>query len=131
MSGMDTKGSVQSRFADFASLRPMQRSNSRIVLIKSMTLMLLFAVVGLSAVARHGQYLPESDPIHHISSATKMNVCDAPVLPIPAQAHRAITLVPPSPEFNPVQSTHTETVYLPQIGLIVSLQHRSPPRSVS
>lgn len=88
--------------------------------------MLIFAVAGLSVTATHGRYLPDSDPAHFLPSATKMNVAPPVVLaPPPVCTLAKIPLVQilfwtlPLDEF--------EKLDLRQIGLTVSLQHRSPP----
>lgn len=47
------------------------------VLKRAVPLLLLFAVTGLSTIAKINWYLPQSDPGHYLTTATKMKVADS------------------------------------------------------
>lgn len=47
------------------------------VLKPAVALLLLFAVPGLSTIAKINWYLPQSDPGHYLTTATKMKVADS------------------------------------------------------
>ena len=105
----------------------MRRTDSKGVLAKIAILLLLFAVAGLSTLAKNSKYLPKSDPTHFLSNATKMNVGHLPVLFFAIQYAPRAKVVPVERRFRMLQPVSSEKIDLPQIGLIISLQHRSPP----
>ena len=100
------------------------------LLVRAAVLLLLFAVAGLSTVAKNSRFLPKSYHARYLSKASKMDVvspitCDRPSLKPAAE------FVPPKPTFHVTQWIQPETTPLRQIGLTVSLQHRSPPPSLA
>jgi hypothetical protein len=107
----------------------MRRNNSKGILAKAAILLLLVAVAGLSTLAKHSQYLPKSNPTHFFSNAAKMDVAHLPVIFLPAPAYPVAKIAPPEPAFRMLLQIFPEKIELPQIGLTVSLQHRSPPSS--
>jgi hypothetical protein len=109
-------------------MNPMQRRLApKHVFGKTAILLLLLAVINVSAFAKHAQFLPESDPIHYLSSATKMNVDHSPVIIGLAQTGRITNFVPPRPELRSISVIPSQKVAITEISVIVSLQHRSPP----
>jgi len=105
----------------------MRKSEDKQMLARAAVLLLLFAVAGLSTLSMHTRYLPKSNPIRFISKATKMNVAHHAAVPPAGPLYPAAELVPPQPEFRTVLAVQPEKICLQQIGLILSLQYRSPP----
>ena len=97
----------------------------RILTLGAITL-LIFAVAGLSVTASHARYLSQSDPAHIITSIAKMNVAP-PVTFAPPPAYTLAKIPPVQPNFWVLPLDELEKLELRQIGLTVSLQHRSPP----
>jgi hypothetical protein len=106
-----------------------RRNDSKEFLAKAAILLLLIAVAGLSTLAKHSQYLPKSNPTHFFSNAAKMNVTHLSVLFLPAPICPVVKITPDEKAFRVLQQIFPEKIELPQIGLTVSLQHRSPPSS--
>jgi hypothetical protein len=104
----------------------MRRNHSQRIAARTAILLLLVALVGLSALARHSQYLPKSDPTHYFSNSTKMEIVHLPVLFFPSAIFPA-RVVPDEPAFQRSPREASQRIGIPQIGLVVSLQHRSPP----
>ena len=93
--------------------------------------LLLFAVAGLSTLAKNSQYLPNSNPAHYINISNKMKGAPAPVLLERAPLYPIAKVVPPQP-WAPVNHGVGEiSLPSPSIGVMVSIQHRSPPPSRS
>jgi hypothetical protein len=107
--------------------QPMRQNRSKRIVVKAAILLLLVAVVGLSVAAKHGQFLPQSHPLHRLSKAVKMELLHHPVDFVPAPAHPVSRIVPPQPEFSPAPLVQSEPLTFRQIGLTVSFQHRAPP----
>jgi hypothetical protein len=93
--------------------------------------LLLFAVTGLSTLAKNSQYFPNSNPAHYINISNKMKGAPAPVLLDPAPLYPIAKVVPPRP-CAPVNHG-VEEIWPPSasIGVTVSIQHRAPPPSRS
>ena len=105
----------------------MRKIDDNQMLARAAVLLLLFAVAGLSTLSTHTRYLPKSNPIRFISKAAKMNVPHHSAVPPAGPLYPAAELVPPQPEFRTVLAVQPEKLRLQQIGLILSLQYRSPP----
>jgi hypothetical protein len=101
--------------------------HNRSLLLRAAALLLLFAVAGLSAVAKYGQYLPKSDPLHRISKTAKMELLHQPVNFIPALTYLGSRIAPPRLEFGAALPIPSENLTLSQNGLTTSFQHRAPP----
>jgi hypothetical protein len=91
-------------------------------------LLLLFAVAGLSTVAKDSQYLPKSHPAHYLNISSKMKVSSpAPVLDR-APLHAVAKIEPPRYVARfPRREDPPPPLAIQQIGLRMALQHRSPP----
>lgn len=109
----------------------MRRNDSKRILAKAAIVLLLVAVPGLSTLAKHSEYLPKSNPTHFFSNTTKMNVAHLPVLFFPAPMYPVAKVLPAEPAYRTSPPVSSEKIDLPQIGLTVSLQHRSPPSSLA
>jgi hypothetical protein len=94
-------------------------------------LLLLFAVTGLSTLAKNSLYFPNSHPTHYVNISSKMKGAPAPVLLERAPLCAIAKVVPPQP-FTP-RNHGVEQISLPSpsISVTVSIQHRSPPPSQS
>jgi hypothetical protein len=88
--------------------------------------LLLFAVPALSTLAKNSCYLPQSNPVHYLNIASKMQVPHVPVV-LEKAPLRPIAKLIPAPEV--IRITHEPDWQPPKpsIGVTVALQHRSPP----
>jgi hypothetical protein len=96
-------------------------------LMVTAVVLLALQVVGLAAIAKQTQSLPSSDPEHFLSNATKMIVSHLSSSLPPALECAVAQVVPPQPRPCLIYQIWWENLEVPQIGLAVSLQHRSPP----
>jgi hypothetical protein len=88
--------------------------------------LLLFAVTGLSTLAKNSQYFPDSNPAHYINISNKMKGAPAPVLLEPTPLYPIAKVVPQpcAPVNYGVEEISPPS---PSIGVTVSIQHRAPP----
>ena len=101
--------------------------------IRVSVVFLLILVAGLATLAKNGQYFPKTTPAHCISMSTKMNVAHAPAIVAGDRVEQFAKLSQPQP-LPLIRRTRLErltTVLMPQIGVTVSRQHRSPPFSIA
>jgi hypothetical protein len=89
---------------------------------------LALSVVLLGAAARHSQFIPQSDPAHFLSNASKMNVSYSSLLPVVIPV--IPTVLPLQPGFFVIPIVRPEEFAASQIARILCLQHRSPPFSL-
>lgn len=91
---------------------------------------LLFTVAGLATLAKNGQYYPKSNPAQHVSIAIKMNV-------VHSSMHLAEEPLQPVARFSPPQPVRAARVRFEEppavapVGVVVSMQHRSPPLTLA
>jgi len=108
------------------------KSRSTTTSLQSATVvLLLFAVTGLSTLAKNSQYFPNSNPAHYINISNKMKGAPAPVLLDPAPLYPIAKVVPPQPCTPLNHGVEEISLPSPSIGVTVSIQHRSPPSSRS
>jgi hypothetical protein len=88
---------------------------------------LLFAVAGLSTLAKNSQYFPKSNPTHYVNIANKMKAGSSPVLLERAPLHPIANAVTPQPRAPKKHEFEKVSLPSPSIGVTVSIQHRSPP----
>jgi hypothetical protein len=105
----------------------MSRNHLKRVLLGTALVLLVIQMVGLSVLAKENQALPNSNPEHFLSNATKMIVRHLPALLLPALLEVVVQAVPLQPGFRVIYAIWPERVEVPQIGLTILLQHRSPP----
>ncbi|HXO05078.1 MAG TPA: hypothetical protein VN884_05555 [Candidatus Sulfotelmatobacter sp.] len=93
--------------------------------------LLLFAVAGLSTLAKNSQYFPKSNPTHFVNIASKMKVAPTPVVIERVPLYPFAMVVSPQP--CPSRNYGVDEISLPSpsIGITVSIQPRSPPTSRS
>jgi hypothetical protein len=88
--------------------------------------LLLFAVPALSTLAKNSWYLPQSNPVHYLNIASKMQVPHCPVILERAPLRAIVDLLPVPPVTRSTREPGAEPPK-PSLGVIISLQHRSPP----
>jgi hypothetical protein len=101
------------------------------VYVRVGVVMLLLAIVGFSTLAKNSQYLSRSNPAHYINISSKMKVSHLPVVIDRTPLRPVARFIPPEPEMRIVWMVEEEIPARPSIGVTVSLQHRSPPLSLS
>jgi hypothetical protein len=106
----------------------MRLHRSQRIPIKTTVILLLFAVAGLSTLAKQGKYLPKLNPLRHYAKATKMELIHHPVDFIPVSAQPASRILPPQPEFSATPLVRPEFTFC-HSGLTLSFQRRAPPSS--
>jgi hypothetical protein len=104
-----------------------RREFSKPLFLKSAILLLLVGVACLSTFAKVGQYYPRSTSVHYVSIANKMNVAHPPALLARKPLHLVARIAPPQPAFLLTRRVEPEAPFSQRIGIVVSLQHRSPP----
>jgi len=102
-----------------------ERSSTRIVV-----LFLLLAVPILSTLARNSWYLSTSDPGHFLITASKAKVAHAPAPLDRPLLPSVVVPAPPQPEARVSRSLEPPVRFV-SIGVMLSLQHRSPPPSLA
>jgi hypothetical protein len=108
-----------------------ERSASRRLWLRLSVVMLLISVAGLSTLAKDGQYYPKTHPARYVSISTKMNVSHAPILVSRDKLQLIARISPPLPTIRRIPADRSEAVPTLRIGVIVSMQHRSPPSSLA
>jgi hypothetical protein len=108
-----------------------QAAQTRRVYVKVGVVMLLLAIAGFSTLAKNSQYFSSSNPAHYINISSKMNVSHLPVVIDRTPLRPVARFIPPQPEMRIARVVEEEIPALPSIGVTVSLQHRSPPISLS
>lgn len=99
---------------------------TRRVWAKLLIVLLLFGVAGLSTVAKDSLYKFHSPTAQHVCSATKMQTAHQTAVELePTMPVRAT--LPASPEYRRSQVKTLDVSFVPSVGVVVSLQHRSPP----
>ncbi len=93
--------------------------------------LLLFAVAGLSTLAKNSQYFAKSNPTHYVNIATKMKVAPTPVALERAPLCPVARVLPPQPFATRNHGVEEICLPSPSIAVTVSIQHRSPPSSRS
>jgi hypothetical protein len=97
------------------------------MLARAAALMLLFAVVGLSTLARNSHYLPKSSPFRHFSKITKMETVHPHLHFLSAPKSPVGRIVLPQLELSATPLVHSNQLTLRQAGLTVCYPHRAPP----
>ena len=93
--------------------------------------LLLVSVVTLSTLAKNGQYFPRTNPVRHASLSTKMKVAQAPVI-FAGDALRLVARIAPPPlAFQVTRLEKFEITPIRSISVALSMQHRSPPLSLT
>lgn len=100
-----------------------------IFVTRAAIVVLVFTVAGLATLAKNGQYYPKSDPARCVSISTKMNVAHSPVDNAGGLLQAVSPAFPPQTTLPITRAQRAEPAPVRRIGLIVSMQHRSPPRT--
>jgi len=97
-------------------------------LLNASIVLLLFAVAGLSTLAKNSQYFPKSNPTHYVNIAAKMKAAPSRVVVQRDRLSPVAKVVPPKPEIPNKYAVKEEAdLPFPSVGVTVSIQHRSPP----
>jgi hypothetical protein len=88
--------------------------------------LLVFAVPALSTLAKNSWYLPQSNPVHYLNIASKMQVPHVPVV-LEKAALQPIAQLIPAPEVIRSTPEPDPEAPRPSISVTITLQHRSPP----
>ena len=92
--------------------------------------LLLFAVAGLSTMAKNSQYYSRSNPAHYLNISSKMKMSPPAALDrTPLRPIARFAVPQPVVRFSPV--VEDQVPELPSLSVTLTLQHRSPPQSRS
>jgi hypothetical protein len=106
--------------------RSRQISYSHSLVKRTFVLLLLLSVPSLATLARTNWYLPQSNPGHYLTPASKTKVVSCSIEFGPAQLGPIAGAAPP--KFRARAIRRAETVpAVPWTDFPVSLQHRPPP----
>ena len=110
-----------------------QIKSYKIVPIQIAVVALLVFLAGFSTLAKNVQYLPKSNPAHYLSIASKMKAdSDCTVAQIKLQhTQPSSRLVIPEAALPVFTFDPREAPFAQQISLIVCLQYRAPPITLS
>jgi hypothetical protein len=115
-------------------VRVSQLMNSRLLkagLQFATVVLLLFAVAGLSTLAKNSQYFPKSNPAHYVNASNKMKAAPSADVLERAPLYPIAKVVLPQPCAPRNHGVEEISLPSPSIGVTVSIQHRSPPPSQS
>jgi hypothetical protein len=88
--------------------------------------LLLLAVPALSTLAKESWYLPQADTAHYLNGAIKMKVSPTKLAVNREPLLLMAEVVPPLPQTSSIRRAQPKPSG-PDIGIIISLRHRSPP----
>jgi hypothetical protein len=92
--------------------------------------LLLFAIAGLSTMAKNSQYYSRSNPVHYLNISSKMKMSPPAALGrTPLRPIARFVVQQPVVRFSPV--VEDQVPELPSLSVTLTLQHRSPPQSLS
>jgi hypothetical protein len=94
---------------------------------RAVVVILLFTVAGLATLAKNGQYYPKSNPARNVSISTKMNVTHGPVQVAAEPSQHFARFYLPQPPLRVIRARDEQVLQKPPVGVMVSMQHRSPP----
>jgi hypothetical protein len=99
--------------------------------LKVGVVLLLLAIAGFSTLAKNSQYSAQSNPAHFITFASKMIVSPLPVVIDQTPLRPVGRFLLPQPEAQITLEFAEDVPAARSISVTVSLQHRSPPTSLS
>jgi hypothetical protein len=83
-------------------------------------------------MARKGWYLSPSDHAHYLIDASKAKMPHAPVLQDGLQVRAVVVSAPSQPQLHIERRLEPAfSLFSPSLGVILSLQHRSPPTPIA
>lgn len=99
------------------------------IIKRTAVVLLLLAVPLLSTLAKDSWYLPQANTAHYLNGAIKMKVSHAKLLVRWEPPMPTMKLVPPPMPREVLARIGAERLdpLVPDIGVTLSLQHRSPP----
>lgn len=89
-------------------------------------LLLLAAIPLLSTLAKKDWYLPQASTAHYLNGAVKMKATHAAVASDLAPCLPAFKLTSPAARTEKLLTAEPD-ISAPEIGIVISLLHRSPP----
>ena len=104
---------------------------SKRYLARIAVVMLLVLVPVLSTFAKNSAYYPPTNLTHYVSIASKMNLNHSAAILEIAPLRPVANVVTVQPIFSRTRKTQPDAPPIQQIGLTVSLQHRSPPANLA
>ncbi len=104
---------------------------NRLVYVRIAIVFLLVAIAGFSTLAKNSQYYSRSNPAHFLNISSKMKVGQAPAVLDREPLRLVARLVRPLRQVRSYPVIEQEVLELPSIGIMLTLQHRSPPSFVS
>ena len=108
--------------------QPMRSRLVKLSLLNISIVLMLFAVAGLSTLAKNSQYFPKSNPTHYVNIAAKMKPAPSRVVVQRERLSPVAKVLPPKSEvLNRYAAKEEANLPLPSVGVTVSVQHRSPP----
>ena len=110
-----------------------QTKSLKIVPVQVAVVTLLVFLAGFSTLAKNVQYLPESNPAHYLSIASKMKAnSDCTITQLKLQpTQQSSQLVIPEAVIPVFTFDPREAPFVQRISLIVSLRYRAPPITLS
>lgn len=99
---------------------------ARRVWAKVLLVVLLFGVAGLATTAKDSLYHFHSTTAQHVCSSTKMQTAHQAAIEL-EPAMPVLAVLPASPKYRRTQVKASRVTFVPSVGVVVSLQHRSPP----
>ncbi|MBZ5644586.1 MAG: hypothetical protein LAO19_17660 [Acidobacteriia bacterium] len=95
---------------------------------RAIALLLVLSVPVLTSMARRGWYLSPADHSHYLIKASKAKVAHGPILHAPMPLRTVAVSALPQPRTRADWYVEaTSSLCLPSLGVIISMQHRSPP----
>jgi hypothetical protein len=93
--------------------------------------MLLMALAGFSTLAKNGQYFSKTSSARHISLSAKMNLTNTSPAINQAPLEPVAKFIPSLPAIRAVRSERMSTPAIQWVCFAVTMQHRSPPLSLT
>lgn len=110
---------------------PSQNYLWRRVAVRIVVSLLLFTVAGLSTMAKDGKYYPNKKSAQHVSLSTKMDMVSPSIVLDRGPQQWVIDLVQSRPRVCLARIVDFAAPRIESVGVVVSMQLRSPPQLIS
>jgi hypothetical protein len=108
------------------AFRNAQASRFSVLIKRTFVLLLLLSVPVLTTLARNNWYLPQSNPGHYLTTASKTKVASSSMEVSQPQIETIVEATPPLPEPPKIRrSESAPTIVWTDLPVVV--QHRPPP----
>jgi hypothetical protein len=111
--------------------RSAKHNSAKLCLARAAVLMLLLALAGFSTLAKNGQYFSKTSSARHVSLTAKMNLTNASPVINRALLEPVVKFIPSLPAIRAIRSERMSTPAIQWVCFAVSMQHRSPPVSLT